>query len=61
MRDGWMKKIKGSAIIHTHPNALDGRAIVVTIYGIRFNGDDYATLAEAKAAALTSPHQEPGK
>lgn len=54
MKDGWIKKIRGTAIIYTHPDAFDGRAIVVNTYGILFNGIEYATLADAKASALSS-------
>lgn len=60
MKDGWTKKIKGTAIIYTHPNTCDGRAIVVNSYGIFFNGNEYESLAEAKASAVsvTSPDRE---
>jgi len=59
MNGGWTKKIKGCAVIYTHPDALYGRAIVVNMYGISFNGVEYATLAEAKTSALSSTDREP--
>lgn len=54
---GWRKKFKGSrarvgAWIHTHPDAIDGRAVVHSHLGISFNGEWYGTLEQAKSAAL---------
>jgi hypothetical protein len=58
--DGWKRKFKGSehggAYIYTHPNALDGRAIVVNGHGVTFNGETYESLEAAKAAALSLRH-----
>lgn len=58
MKDGWTKKTRGGAVIYTHPAVPDGRAVVVNIYGIHFNGVEYPTLAEAKASALSSTQRE---
>lgn len=52
----WKKKIRGNAVIYTHAEVPEGRAIVVNIRGIFFNGDEYTTLTEAKANALASTH-----
>lgn len=62
--DGWKKKFKGSewggAKIYTHPDAIDGRAIVVNGHGVTFNGKRYPDLESAKAAALPAPANKPG-
>lgn len=54
---GWRKKFKGTerggAYIHTHPNAIDGRAIVENHHGISFNGVRYPSIEQAKLAALS--------
>lgn len=64
MKDGWSKKFKGNerggAHIYTHPDVLDGRAIVVNGHGISFNGASCDSLDTAKAAALSRPQSERG-
>lgn len=55
----WTKKRKGAAVIWTHPEAKDGRAIVVNHYGVRFNGRNYSSLEIAKAVALRRGRPEP--
>ncbi|MAZ17913.1 MAG: hypothetical protein CL535_16485 [Ahrensia sp.] len=61
LKDGWTKKFKGDerggAWIYTHPDAFDGRAIVVNGSGVRFNGMWLDSLDEAKRVALTAPTQ----
>lgn len=51
-QDGWTKKSKGNAKIYTHPDAFEGRAIVENSWGVSFNGVRYASVDEAKDAAL---------
>lgn len=64
MKDGWSKKFKGNerggAHIYTHPDALDGRAIVVNGHGVSFNGASYDNLDTAKAVALSLTRPERG-
>lgn len=59
--DGWTRRRKGWSIIWTHPGSeraiVDGRGCGLNP-GIRFNGADYATLREAKTAAL-APQAQP--
>ncbi|MBX5010864.1 hypothetical protein HJB67_12955 [Rhizobium lentis] len=54
--DGWAKKFKGNesggAKIYTHPDALDGRAIVENHNGVWFNGRRFLFVEDAKRAAL---------
>lgn len=49
---GWTKKSKGSAKIYTHPQIDGGRAIVVNHYGVRFDGQAFASLDADMAHAL---------
>ncbi|MEY9198651.1 hypothetical protein ABIA16_003767 [Sinorhizobium fredii] len=51
-KDGWTKKRKGTALVYTHLNSHDGRAIVENFKGIYFNGFRYVDLEAAKRAAL---------
>lgn len=51
---GWTKKRRGCSVIHTHPEAIEGRAIVVNYRGTIFNGQRFETLGAAKAAALAA-------
>lgn len=51
-KDGWTKKSKGNAKIYTHPEAFESRAIVENSWGISFNGVRFASVDEAKVAAL---------
>lgn len=57
VKRSWKKKFKGDdrggAWIYTHPDARDGRAVVVNGYGASFNGQHYSTLEDAQAAALS--------
>lgn len=52
---GWTKKRKGTAKVHTHPDAYEGRAVVENHWGVHFNGRKYPSLDEAKSAALRPP------
>jgi hypothetical protein len=49
----WSKTRKGTAKIYTHPDAVDGRAVVENHWGISFNGKMYATVSAAMKAALS--------
>jgi len=54
MTDHWKKKSKGNAKVYTHPEAREGRAVVVNHYGVFFNGETFASLNEAKEAACST-------
>ena len=54
-KNGWSRKPKGLGKIHTHPNTFEGRGVVENDMGFHFNGVTYATLDEAKHAALAAP------
>jgi hypothetical protein len=48
----WSNKPKGNAKIYTHPNV--DRAIIENFKGVFFDGKKYASVQEAKNAAMKS-------
>lgn len=50
MDDQWTVKNRGNAKIHIHPDLE--RAVVHNPWGITWNGQTFASVEEAKAAAM---------